>query len=181
MIARAPKLQVSTPIEPTRPGRGFYQLEEEALYVQVGPFTGRRRFFSYLESEHVRFDIDRHGRLIFIEIDLPRRRWRVDTTVTRPRVVRAADIRWLDFRKSIGDPQVLTNMLQTELMLIFSDAPFTHNFYLADSVIAMVADENQLAAIWVGDITDDLAGLGLASFRRDMRHTPGLSLLEMRV
>jgi len=181
MTARVPKLQISTPIEPTRPGRGFYQLEEEALYVQVGPFTGRRRFFSYLESEHVRFDIDRKGRLIFVEIDLPRRRWRVDTNVTKPRVVQPADIRWLDFRKNIGNPGVLTNRTRTELMLVFSDAPYTHNFHLADSVIAMVAGENQLAAIWVGDITDDLAGLGLASFRRDMRQTTGSSLLELRV
>jgi hypothetical protein len=181
MIARVPKLQISTPIEPTLPGRGFYQLEEEALYVQVGPFTGSRRFFSYLESEHVRFDIDRHGRLIFIEIDLPRRRWHVEPDVTRPGVVQPADIRWLDFRKSIGDPEVLTNKSRTEVMLLFSVAPFTHNFHLADSVIAMVAGQNQLAAIWVGDITDDLAGLGLASFRRDMRHTTGLSLLQLRV
>ncbi len=181
MTARVPKLQISTPIEPTRPGRGFYQLEEEALYVQVGPFARDRRFFSYLESEHVRFDIDRKGRLIFIEIDLPRRRWHVDTAVAKPRVVQPADIRWLDFRKRVGNPKVLTNKSRTELMLIFSDSPFTHNFHLADSVIAMVTGENQLAAIWVGDITDDLAGLGLAAFRRDMRHTYGLSLLELRV
>lgn len=51
----------------------------------------------------------------------------------------------------------------------------------ADSVVAMTIGEHQLAAIWVGDITDDLAGLGLAAFRKDMRHTTGLSLLQLRV
>ena len=53
MPHRPAKLKISAPIEPIPPGRGFYQLEEDSLLVQVGVFDRRRRFFSYLQSEHV--------------------------------------------------------------------------------------------------------------------------------
>ena len=89
MAAQAIKLRISTPTEPIPPGRGFYQLEEDSLYVQIGLFSRDRRFFSYLESKNTRLDFDREGRLIFIEVDLPRRQWPVDLQLTRPVVAEA--------------------------------------------------------------------------------------------
>ena len=98
------RLRIATPIEPVMPGRGFYQLEEDALYVQVGLFSSGRRFYSFLESSNVLFDFDRLGRLIFMEVRVPRRRWEVDTTLEVPAIVQPADIRWLNFRDTIDHP-----------------------------------------------------------------------------
>ena len=58
------KLKVQTPSGPVLPGRGFYQLEEDALYVQIAPFSREFRFFSFLESEFVHLDLDKEDLIL---------------------------------------------------------------------------------------------------------------------
>ncbi len=169
MAAQAIKLRISTPTEPIPPGRGFYQLEEDSLYVQIGLFSMDRRFFSYLESTNTRLDFDREGRLIFIEVDLPRRQWPLDHRLTRPVVAEAADIRWLDFRRAISDPSLAANTNRTTLALRFDAAAPTQNYYLSESVILQANNRHELCAILIDDIADDLAGHEIAAFRKDCR------------
>ena len=164
------RLRISTPAEPIVPGRGFYQLEEDALYVQIGLFTGNRPFFSYLESEHTRFDIDRNGRLIFIEIALPRRQWPVDPDLKPPEIIEPADIRFLNFRDQFPTPRLATNKRRTRLALLFDDVSPVRNYYLAEHVIARVDQSDHLAAVWIDDIIDDLAGQEIGAARRKSRH-----------
>ena len=162
-------LSISTPSEPIAPGRGFYQLEEEALFVQVGQFVSRRRFFSYLDSERIRLDFDRLGRLIFIEIDISRRLWQVSPALTPPEIVEPADIRWLHFRESVPIPRLLTNERKTVLKLAFRQVDQPLNYYAAQSVIAQVDHNSRLAALWITDITDDIAGQEIGAFRKGIR------------
>lgn len=79
MAIESIKVRVSTPTEHLLLGRGFYQVDDGTLFVQIGPFQHSRHFFSYLESESVRIDIDCEGRPIFIEVGLPRQRCRFQT------------------------------------------------------------------------------------------------------
>ena len=166
------KLRISAPIEPILPGRGFYQLEEDSLYVQVGPFSKKRRFFSYLESENIRFDLDREGHLIFIEVAVARRLWKIDPGTKPPMVVEPADIRWLDFRERVKDPVLLTAASRMCLLLRFNSKTSLRSYYLAEEVIAQVDEEDELAAIWVTDIVDDLAGQEIGAFRKKIRGEP---------
>ena len=163
------KLRISTPIEPILPGRGFYQLEEDSLYVQIGSFSKERRFFSYLESDITRFDIDRTGHLIFIEVAVARRHWRVDQRINPPELAEAADVRWMDFRRKIKKPSLITSYDRTILMLKFHGGTVFRNYYLADTVMAQVDKNNNLAAVWITDIIDDLAGQEIGTFRLSLR------------
>ena len=169
MAINTAKLRISTPTEPIPPGRGFYQLEEESLYVQVGIFTRNRRFFSYLQSDEVSLDFDREGRLIFIEVAVPRRSWQVTPRLQKPSRAEIADIRWLDFRESIATPSLQTPADRSALRLRFSNRTPTQNYFLAESVILQVCENNLLGAIWVDDIVDDMAGREIASFRKNCR------------
>lgn len=162
-------LRIITPAEPIVLGRGFYQLEEESLYVQIGNFDIEHRFFSWLESDTVRLELDRFGRLIFIEVDSPRRNWIVDCTVTAPDVVESAAIRWIDFRADLPDPKIITNSLRTSMSLQFGANQPERFFYAADSVIIGVSADNRLVSIWIDAISDDLAGAEIAAFRRSTR------------
>ncbi len=166
------KVRVSTPTEPIQPGRGFYQLEEDALYVQVGPFSKERRFFSYLESPHLRLDFDKEGRLIFIEVNVPRRRWQVVPRLQPPEIVEAADIRWLNFREDITTPNLLTTSKQTILCLSFTEADEVQSYYLAEQVILQVDRDQRVTKVWVTDIVDDLAGQEIGAFRKKIRGEP---------
>ncbi len=159
-------LRISTPTEPTPPGRGFYQLEEDALFVQIGAFSRDRKFFSYLESDHLRLDLDRQGRLIFIEVNLPRRRWTKNVDLTMPDNPQLADIRWLDFRQPIAEPVFLCNRNQTRLLIQFAAKPATRSFLVGDRVILEADADNHLASIWVDGIEDDLAGREISTFRK---------------
>ncbi len=169
MIVEPVSLNISTPTEPIMPGRGFYQLEEDSLFVQVGSFTNRRRFYSYLESDSILLDFDQHGHLIFVEVGVPRKRWDVKPSLMPPQIVEPADIRWLNFRNSLNKPILLANESKTALKLSFRDTDNPLNFYLAQSVIVQTDPEYRLSALWIIDIADDLAGREISKFRKDLR------------
>ena len=71
-------VKVDAPIGDTPPGRGFYQIEEDSLYVPVGSTEATRKPFSYLDGEYVQMDFDRMGRLMLIEVGLSRRSWQIE-------------------------------------------------------------------------------------------------------
>jgi len=164
-----PHLRITTPTRATEPGRGFYQLEEDALYVQIGSFSPDRKYFSYLESETVRLDFDRSGRLMFIEVSTSRRTWLVEKHLSPPETVESADIYWLDFRSTIGAPTISTNPGRTLLNLTFQKIEQSRSYHLADAVVVDISNDNRLSRIWITDIIDDLAGTEIAAFRKRMR------------
>ncbi|MEW5797113.1 MAG: hypothetical protein AB1772_12250 [Candidatus Zixiibacteriota bacterium] len=163
-------LKVDTPTGQPVPGRGFYQLEEDALYVQVGEYHNNRGFFNYLESEYVRFDIDKTGCLMLIEVSLPRRHWVVDPRFAPPTIAEPADIRWLDFRARFPEPRLVTNAKQTALHLQFSTGTSWRWYGLAEAVLLQVDQNHNLAGMLITGIEDDLAGRQIAAFRRETQH-----------
>jgi hypothetical protein len=165
-MIQSARLRISAPTEPIPLGRGFYQLEEDTLYVQIGPFAPQRRFFSYLEADSLSLQFDRIARLIFIEVSRPRRSWEVDRSLTRPSRAEIADLRWLDFRETIREPLITTDLSRTLLRLRFSPTSPSRSFHLADHILLQVDDRNRLSAIWIDEIEDDLAGREIAGFRK---------------
>jgi len=141
-------------------------LEEDALYVPVGEHTTNRRFFSYLESRKIRFDIDRSGSLMLIEIDFARRRWTVEDSLRSPSIAEPADIRWLDFRQKIPDPELFTDPQRSLLLIRFEANPAWQWYALAEHVLAQTDTEGNLTALMVTEIEDDLAGRQIAAFRK---------------
>ncbi len=169
MTAVELRLRISTPTEPIQPGRGFYQLEEDALYVQIGLFSAHRHFYSYLENDILRLDLDKTGRLIFFELALPRRRWPVDERLKPPTIIEPADIRWLEFRDAIPETAVLTNKKRSLVRIGLSDREPARNYYLAKEVLLQVDQLDRAVAFWVTDIVDDLAGQEIGAFRKHNR------------
>ncbi len=170
MPSKALKTRITTPTGIVPYGRGFYQLEEEELYLPIEYPGERPHFFSYLESDTVSLHLDRDGRLIFVELTLPRRRWRVKENLVGPEQAAPADIRFLDFRENYEKPTILCDRRREKLMIRFSKGPSTGNYYLAENLIGQFDRQDQLVAIWVSDITDDLAGREIAAWRKLMRN-----------
>lgn len=160
------RLRIAAPTEETPPGRGFYQLEEDCLHVHVGWLSRRRRFFSFLESEYVRMDFDREGRLIFIEVTKPRRQWSVDRAAVPPYPVLPADVRWLDFRASISEPRLLTPADHGALLLCFHPTDVVRSYRIAECVCVQADAGQRLVSLWIDNLVDDLAGRGIAGFRK---------------
>ncbi len=165
MSVKVPRLRVSTPTEPVVPGRGFYQLEEESLFVQVGISTTERSFFSFIESELLRLELDRKGRLIFIELNRAKRHWTIVNSLLPPKIIEPADLRWLDFRTELEEPLYYTNNDQNIIKIEFAKSDEYRNYYIAEKVIASVNSYDQLTALWITEIDDDLAGQEISLFR----------------
>jgi hypothetical protein len=174
MGAIAPLVRIATPTGRVAPGRGFYQQDEDILLVQLGAFLGDRQFFSSLESEHVRLDIDRQGCLIGIECRLPRRQWQVapDAVVT-PTIAEPADIRWLDFRAPMAEPDHLTDPYRTSLLIAFCADTSSPWYILGDSVFIQIVRQERVSALLVTEIEDDTAGRRLAAFRIHVNRSLG--------
>lgn len=166
MPIKALKIKVSTPTGPIPSGRGFYQLEEEALYLPLHYPVADERFFSYLESETLSLQVDGQGRLILAEITIPRRRWTVRENLVLPEKAEPVDIRFLDFRESFPAPAILSDRTRQNILIRFSRGPAVHNYFLAQNLIAQADADSRLAAIWVSDIIDDLAGREIAAWRK---------------
>ncbi|SYZ73888.1 hypothetical protein TRIP_C60158 [Candidatus Zixiibacteriota bacterium] len=171
MPSGALKVRVSTPTETIPFGRGFYQLEEDALYLPIAyPGENKNHFFSFLESDFVSMQMDREGRLIFIELSLPRRRWHALQTLVPPESAAPGNIRFLDFRQRLAEPSILCDLRRQYVMIRFSQGPATHNYSLAQNMIAQIDRHDRLAAIWVSDIIDDIAGQELSAWRKAIRN-----------
>ena len=164
-----PTVRIDPPSGQLLPGRGFYQLEEDALFVQISLFSASQRFFSFIESEHLRFDLDKDGRLLFIEVAMPRRHWETVQGLTWPVTDTFADIRWPDFRARMKEPHFRTNRRRNLLKIDFGTTGSPKRFLLADNVAIDIAQDNTLAAVWIDDIEDDLAGRNIAGFRKYAR------------
>ena len=158
---------------PLLAGGAFYQLEEDALYVQVG--APEERFFSFIESTGVRLDMDRDGRLLFIEVSVPRRRWWVTDKMEWPEHSFPAVMRWLDFRTEIATPSLFTNKKRNVLSIRFSSNDMVACWALSHSVVALVDATDAVAQLVVRDIVDDVAGQEIAAFRRAHRAGPSQS------
>jgi len=162
-------LKIEPPVGPIPSGRGFYQLDEEILFVQIGLFLNSRRFYSYLESDNLLLDIDTNGRLIFIELDLSRRKWHTVAELTSPKVVEPADIRWFNFRDRIIQPKIFTNYRKDILKCHFRENSNPLFYHLADKIIVETNQLKSLSAIWIVDIVDDFAGHEIGAFRKTKR------------
>jgi hypothetical protein len=169
MAVSSLKVEVSTPVERISRGRGFYQLEEDELYLPIIHSPEKReRFFSYLDSENVSLHLDRSGRLIFIELFLPRRRWPVKENLVPPEKADPADIRFLDFRENFPNPTVFSDIDRGRLMICLRRKSAKFNYFLAENIIAQVDSDRRLTAIWVSDIIDDLAGQEISAWRKSI-------------
>jgi len=168
MSITTPEIQIRTPagkMEKIPSARSFYQLEEESLYLPVEYPDNQKRFYSYLDSETVSLHLDRAGRLIFIEVDIPRRRWDIKENFVPPEVADPFEARFLDFRKTMTTPKVFCDNNRDNLLILFDHQAAEQNIYLADNLIAQITSAGFLTAIWAFDFTDDMAGREIASWR----------------
>lgn len=159
------RVKIDTPTRNLLPGRGFYQREEDQLIVQVGAFSGKRQFFSSIESDKVSLDMDPHGRLIGIDVRVPRRLWRIGNALP-PTIAEPADIRWLDFRERMPEPECIANEFKSNLLLKLSDLSNGLWYISAGNVFVQVDRHQQVQGILITDIVNDMAGQALGHFRK---------------
>lgn len=168
MLLSSLRLRITSADRAEPLGRGFYQLEEDSLYVQIGEFDNRHRFFSFIDGDRLRMDFDKEGRLLFVELAVPRRTWPIEPGLAAPLPYQSRDIRWLDFRGTIAQPAITASPERTLVRLRFSDAAPHGTIALASSVFLQVAEDKSAVALWVTQIDDDFAGREIAAFRRHL-------------
>lgn len=157
---------------PTYPlvGRGFYQVEEDKLFVQIGEFNLKKSLFSYLESDNFRFDISKSGHPIFLELTIPRRNWAIDKNFAVSKVGEISSLKFIDFRKIIIEPIVTTNKNKDSIRLSFTQNSQSNVTYtLTDNISFEIDQESNLVAIVVNNIIDDFAGQKLKKFRDELK------------
>ena len=165
------RVQIFNPSASLRCGHGFYQVEEDSLFVQLGQFSQSNRFFSYLESKDILLHINKYGQLIFVELNMPKRQWKTDPGFSLPITFTETDLLFVDFRKKIKAPSITSNKNKTLIKLHFEtdnkiDNSSDSSYLLSENVIAQVSKEQTLSSIFITGITDDFAGRELKKFRK---------------
>ncbi|MGH8016095.1 MAG: hypothetical protein ACREBV_07890, partial [Candidatus Zixiibacteriota bacterium] len=135
----------------------------------------------FIDSPISRFDLDKEGRLVFFELTLPKRQWKVVDSLEIPNNVEPADVRWLNFRKNIESPDVTTDKSKSQIYLKLSDETPEMNYYLADKVVVRVASYGTACGILVTEVIDDSAGRKFAEFRRRISDKPPTASLSADV
>jgi len=160
------KVSVKPPPQPPPVCRGFYQVEEDSLYIALYPDGD---FFSFLDSPTIKIDIDRQGSLLFIHILTPRRNWKRRRRLHPPVGLEWADIRFRAFREKIPEVKLETDSKISWLHIIFYDHAETSAYRLADNLICEVTPDSSLASIWLTEIYDDRAAREMAAWRKKMK------------
>ena len=157
------KVVIKTPDGYGAVSRGFYQVEEDSLYVPLHPAG---KFFSYLDSPQATFDIDNAGRLLFLHIHTPREAWDIFDQTKPPVISNPADIRFMDFRNTLPAFRPETAADKSWLRLRFEDSRQTVSYQAAENLIFEITTEATLASIWIMAIDDDRAAQGMARWRK---------------
>ncbi len=176
MTVRRLKVTTRTPDAGTPRARGFYQMEEDTLYFPIETGQIRSRYYSFLDSEFVSLQLDRDGKLIFVEITLPRRRWQVEPNLVHPEQSVAGDIRFLDFRERFDEPEILCDDDRQTVYINFSSRPARVTYRLADNVLVQVDAHDHVTAVWLTGIIDDRAGKKISAWRKALRMNVAVSL-----
>ncbi len=169
MTAVPPRIVIQTPATEPRFSRGFYQVEEDALYVPLHP---ARPFFSYLDSERLSLQTDNRGQLVFLQLMLPRVGWIVHPTLAWPATPLTADIRLLDFREQLPEVQVETSPDRSLVRIFFDTGAQTTAYRLTETLTGEITPDARLTAIWIWGIEDDRAAAKMAAWRKKMKEEP---------
>ncbi len=157
-------IDMSTPARHTCVSRGFYQAEEDLLYVPIFPAEA---FYSYLDSEQLTLDIDNRGRLLLLQVLVPRRQW-ATTTAFPPADARPADISFRDFRSQLPSAEFSVNS-DNALHIAFAGGVETKPYQLTENLLVEVNGDNTLCGFWVLDIVDDRGAQRMARWRKYLR------------
>ncbi len=152
---------------PVTPGisGGFYQAEEEALSNPIIHAEPRPRFYSALDAEGVSLQCDNKGRLIFVQVRKPRRLW-IGSKGVSSAPSPAADIRFLDFRCRIPEPEYLCDSQKNSLLIKFGEVASSDSFRIGDNVVALIHNKKVLRGLFIDCLHTDRAGKALAKWRR---------------
>lgn len=143
----------------------FYQAEEESLGVPLLYESHRTRFHSALDSETVSLQCDKAGQLIFLQVRKPRRLWIGESGISAipsPSI----DLRFLDFRCRIPEPEYFCDAKKESLLIKFGDVHSADSYQLGDNIYAYIADDLTLRGLYVDMISEDRAGKKLAAWRK---------------
>lgn len=161
------KVVIKTPAAQQPVCRGFYQVEEDSLYVPLYP---EGKFYSFLDSHQVIFDIDQNGRLLFLQVLTPRRKWAIRNNLKPPMNQHPADIRFLGFREIIPEAKLETSPDHSWLRLLYQKSPNASAYRVADHLLFELAEDKTLASIWIMAIENDRAARAMAAWRKQMKN-----------
>ncbi|MFQ5607768.1 MAG: hypothetical protein ACE5GA_07455 [Candidatus Zixiibacteriota bacterium] len=152
---------------PLTPGisAAFYQAEEESLEVPIIYDNPRPRFFSALDSESLSLQCDNSGRLIFVHVKKPRRLWLGEGGISHVPSP-PADIRFLDFRSRIGEPEFLCDAKKSKLLLRFAPVHSSSSYQVGDNVFLYMSAGSKLTGLYIDLVNQDRAGKKLADWKR---------------
>lgn len=160
------RLIIKTPAEIENFSRGFFQLDEDFLSVPVYPGG---RFFSYLDSPIISFDIGDSGQLLAIQVYLSRKNWIKRGDLVLPEPNPAADIRFVDFRDHLPEAIVETTFEYNLVHIVFSVVPDPIVYRVTDTISFEVTANDALAGVWIDDIVDDRAARAKSAWLKEMK------------
>ena len=150
-------------------GMGFYDNYEGILNFAV---KRKGKFHSYIQSERLSIDVDKHGNLLNIEASVSKDRWVSDHKLVAPQHVPVKDIRFLDYRLNIAGESYYTNDKKDLLYICFSKENHLNTFEIAENLLADVNVVSELAGLWVLNIVEDYGFKSEMAFRRGDKANP---------
>jgi len=160
------RLKLITPAENHIHSRGFYQEEEESLYVPLYPGG---RFFSYLDGDNIRLDIDNKGRLLFLSLNIPRRRWIKVPRLRFPAVPGSASMKIINFRDRLPRARIYSSLNIQNLHISLFKEPVENTYQLTPSLLIETGTNNNLTGFWIKGVEEDRAALKMAAWRKHMK------------
>lgn len=144
---------LSAPLSRPLPCKAFYDLVGDTLSVGI---KQRGKFKRSIDGEEFSFDLTRDGKLLNIDVWLPRNVWETEKAIHPPEDTDLEMVRFASTDAEVDAPHFLTNEARSLLYLQFSRQRVARFLAPAKPLIFELNSQNDLVGLWILEIEDDI-------------------------
>jgi len=147
--------------------RGFYDNMENSLNMVI---KARGKFYSYVQGKDYSLDLDRRGKILGIEIYVPREEWIVDRELVPPAKCEMRQIQVLEHRVEVEPKGFYTNEAKNLACIRFTSEKISYFYKVAQNLLFEVNVLEELSAVWILNLEEDYG------FKKEMKYRKGKSV-----
>lgn len=148
------------------PCRAFYDEIGDTMSVGI---KQKGKFSSYVEGENFSFDLTKDGKLLNIDVWLPRGKWTVEKTIHPPEHFDKENVKILDSRLKTEPIAYITDAKKTLLYIRFAAERIARFVSPVNSLIFELNAKSQLVGLWITQIEEDINFQKESEWRRSIK------------
>ena len=148
------------------PFRAFYDSTGDTLSVGI---KQKGKFGISIEADDISFDLTKDGKLLNIDVWIPRKNWTVDKAIHPPEEIEKASVVFVSKKVQTEPIAYVTDPKKTLLCIRFASERVSRFITPATSLIFELNAKDQLIGLWITQIEEDINFQKESEWRRSIK------------